>query len=346
MRNQIGAAMGAAMQRTAGRIRGGIWEGKAVCQPHILTSRNATRPPVHFEVLHEIFEAQADWQPDAVAVLFGREKTTYAQLEQRANRLAHYLRAQGVGCGWLVALLLPRSVDAYVSMLGILKAGAACVPIHPAYPLERVARILEDSDARALVTTAALSKSCGDTVLFSGVVVRVDTDVAAIGTQSCERVPRTEISAFARDLCYVNYACDETRSPNRVVIEHRDACKRVCAEGEIFKVQPGDRVYHGLSHPFDTSVEEAWLAFHAGATLVVLPPDLTHASPDLSRTLKDAGVTVLSCKPILLSTLKEDVPTVRLLILGGSACPDHLAEHWARPGRRMVNTCGLTEDAS
>ena len=127
------------------------------------------------------------------------------------------------------------------------------------------------------------------------------------------------------------------------MIEHRSACHLVCAEGEIFRVQPTDRVYQGFSLCFDASVEEVWLAFHAGATLVAATPEMAHAGPDLSRMLSDAGVTVLSCVPTLLSMLEEDISTVRLLILGGEACPGRLVERWARPGRRVVNTYGPTE---
>src|SRR5439155_631028 len=97
-----------------------------------------------FHVLHEIFEMQADARPDAVAVEFGREETTYADLEARANRLARHLRARGVQRGSLVAMLLPRSADAYAALLGILKAGAAYVALDPEYPADRVAYILEN----------------------------------------------------------------------------------------------------------------------------------------------------------------------------------------------------------
>src|SRR5260370_42324987 len=109
------------------------------------------------EVLHEIFETHADARPEAVAIVFGREETTYAELESRANRLARHLRGRGVGRGSIVAMLLPRSVDAYAALLGILKSGAAYVPIDPEYPANRLASIIENSRAGPLVATTELA---------------------------------------------------------------------------------------------------------------------------------------------------------------------------------------------
>src|SRR5260370_4379700 len=199
------------------------------------TSGAATR----FHVLHEIFEAQADARPNAVAVAFGTETATYLELEQRANRIARRLRA--------------------------------------------------------------------------------------------------------RALCYVVYVSGSSGRPKGVMSEHRSASDLVCAEARIFAVRPEDRVYQGFSLSFDASVEEVWLAFHAGATLVAATPEMAHAGPDLPRLLAESGVTVLSCVPTLLLMLTKDVPTVRLLILGGEACPEQIGERWARPGRRVVNTYGPTD---
>src|SRR5438034_1552058 len=309
-------------------------------RPHACPDGVAPEPVEDFQVLHEIFEVQADARPEAVAVMFDREETTYADLEARANRLARHLRSRGVQRGSLVAMLLPRSADAYAALLGILKAGAAYVPLDPEYPADRVAYILENCAASALVTVAELAvRHAG----FGGAVIRVDADGETIDAESSIRLPRNVVGVGPRDLCYVIYTSGSTGRPKGVMIEHRSACHLVGAEGCIFNVRPEDRVYQGFSLAFDASVEEVWLAFRSGATLVAATPEMAHAGPDLSRLLAERRVTVLSCVPTLLSMLAEDVPTVRLLIFGGETCPDQLVERWSRPGRRLVNTYGPTE---
>jgi non-ribosomal peptide synthetase-like protein len=290
--------------------------------------------------LHEFFEVQASARPDTVAVVFGQEEVTYGELEKRANRAARHLRERGVKRGSVVAMLLPRSVDAYVTLLAILKAGAAYVPVDPTYPAESVAYILENSGAIALVTTAGLTARHQG---FRGAVVRIDTDALAIAAESPAGLPRDEDRAEPEDLCYIIYTSGSTGRPKGVMVEHRNVCHLVRAEGRIFAVRPEDRVYQGASLAFDLAVEEVWLAFHAGATLVAATEEMAHAGPDLSRQLARRGVTVLSCAPTLLSMMEGDVPGLRLLILGGETCSNQLVARWARAGRRIVNTYGPTE---
>jgi len=291
-------------------------------------------------ILHKIFEARAQAQPEALAVIFGPQETTYGDLDRRANRLAHHLRRSGVGSGVAVGMLLPRSIDAYAAMLAILKAGAAYVPVDPEYPADRIAYILADSGACALVTTAELAICHAS---FRGAVICIDADRGRIAAESSEAFSPDQFHIDPQDLCYVIYTSGSTGRPKGVMVEHRNACHLVCAEGRLFGVQSPDRVFQGASLSFDLSIEEIWLAFCAGATLVAATPELAHAGPDLARLLAEYGVTVLSCVPTLLSMLEEDVPALRLLILGGETCSNQLVARWWRAGRRIVNTYGPTE---
>jgi non-ribosomal peptide synthetase-like protein len=303
------------------------------------------------ELLHELFEQQAEARADKIALVCGGEQMTYGELERRANQLARFLRSRGVRRGDCVGLWLPRSLDAHVALLGILKSGAAYVPLDPEYPAERASFILSDCQAKALVTTNELAFVVGQasrlsppaSAPFLGEILALDQLQRELATQPTDRLGRADTGTSPEDLCYVIYTSGTTGKPKGVQIEHLSACHLVCAEGKLFRVQPGDRVYQGFSLAFDASVEEVWLAFFAGATLVVGTREMVRSGAALSRMLADADVTVLSCVPTLLAMMDEDVPTVRLLILGGETCPPDLVKRWWRPGRRVFNTYGPTE---
>src|SRR5438552_13741886 len=301
------------------------------------------RPPEEagrFSLLHEFFEAQVDTRPEATAIIVEGRRITYAEIEQRANRLARYLHNHGIGRGSIVAILLSRSLDAYVSILGTLKAGAAYLPLDPEYPADRISYVLGDSHAETLITTASLASHHRE---FHGRIIAVDVDADAISSETSTRLPTDEVRVGPDDLCYVIYTSGSTGRPKGVLVGHRSVCNLVEAEAEIFQVTPEDRVCQIASLSFDLSVEEIWLAFQAGASLVPTPHEFSHGGPDLSKFLTEHQVTVLSCVPTFLSMLDEEIPSLRILILGGEACPENLVARWARPGRRMVNTYGPTE---
>jgi non-ribosomal peptide synthetase-like protein len=292
------------------------------------------------DLLHQFFEAQADRRPNQVALECGDERLTYAELDRAANRLAHWLRGHGVGRGSLVAIWLPRSADAYVALLAVLKSGAAYLPLDPDYPLERVEFVLADSRAAVLVTHSSLA---GEDRRLEPVVLRVDRSKSELDELPSERLPGGRFQTRSDDLCYVIYTSGSTGRPKGVEIEHRSACHLVRAEAELFKISSADRVFQGFSLAFDASVEELWLAWFSGATLVAGTKEMVHAGPALARRLAEAGVTVLSCVPTLLAMMDDDVPGLRLLIVGGEECSASLVRRWCRPGRRMVNTYGPTE---
>ncbi len=291
-------------------------------------------------LLHELFENQADARPSHMALELGDQRMSYSQLEIRANQLAHYLRAQGVGCGSLVAIWLPRSIEVYVALLGILKAGAAYVPLDPEWPADRVVDILQDCQVHTMLTISRLAGKCG---AFTGRLVALDRQSNELFGGPDQRLASVDTGVAATDLCYVIYTSGSTGRPKGVQIEHRSACHLVRAESQIFAVQPDDRVYQGFSLAFDASVEEIWLAFFAGATLVIGLQEVVRSGPALARFLTESRVSVYSCVPTTLSLIEEDLPSVRLLILGGEVCSADLVKRWWSLRRRMVNTYGPTE---
>ena len=292
------------------------------------------------ELLHELFERRADLQPAQIALACREDRLTYGELEARANQVARHLRKRGVGRGAMVGLLLPRSLDIPVAVLGVLKAGAAYVPLDADYPPDRIQFILEDCGVATVISVKALEAKLGT---FADCAVWLDTHAGEILAEPGARIGREATGTTHEDCAYVIYTSGSTGRPKGVQIEHRSVCHLVRAEAQIFQVQPSDRVYHGFSIAFDASVEEVWLAFFSGATLVVGTREMVFSGPALSQRLTEAGITVFSTVPTQLAMMTDDMPSVRILILGGEVCPAELVQRWARPGRRMVNTYGPTE---
>jgi len=289
------------------------------------------------ELLPSLFEATVDRHGDRTAIAFEGTRLTYRELEAQANRFAHLLQERGAGPGIYVGLFLPRSADVFVAILGILKAGAAYVPLDPDYPAERVQAILQDAGARFLVSTVGMAARLAPGPCLP---VLLEEEAQALAARSSQRPPP---SARPGDPCYAIFTSGSTGRPKGVAVAHRSVCNFVRAEGRIFGVGCEDRVFQGFSIAFDASVEELWLAWFAGAALVAGNAARVKAGPLLPAWLKEQGITVLSTVPTLLGTFEEDVPGLRLLILGGEACPQDLVGRWATPGRRLVNTYGPTE---
>ena len=313
---------------------------EASCQSDAHDEGERRRDPI--ARLHDLFGQTAGRFPERIAVSCRGQEWTYQDLDLASNRLARLLRARGVERGDHVGLFLPRGAEVYVALLAILKTGAAYVPLDPDYPPDRVAYILGDCQARALVTTADLSVALTS---YPGVVVPLDalSTTAALEAESDAPIAEEQVGATAEDVCYVIYTSGSTGRPKGVAIEHRSACHLVQAESAIFQVGPEDRVYQGFSIAFDASIEEIWLAFFVGATLVCGTREMVQTGPGIARLLTEAGVTVLSTVPTLLALIEDEMPSVRLLILGGEQCPQELVSRWCRPGRRLVNTYGPTE---
>ena len=286
-------------------------------------------------LLHHIFEQRARETPDHDAVLEGCTSVTYAVLDSRAERLANGLQARGIGPGSLVALLLPRSIELYVALLGVLKAGAAYVPLDTEYPRDRIESILADCGVGVLLTTSSLE---GPRPPPGCLTVALDEDWEKLLPSSMAS-PRRMPSPT--DLAYVIYTSGSTGKPKGVAVEHRSVVHLVRVEQRLFGVLPSDRVFQGFSIAFDAAVEEVWLAFAAGATLVCGTKEVILT--DLPGYLTDMGVTVLSTVPTLLASIEAELPTIRLVIVGGEACPQALAERWATPACAMFNTYGPTE---
>ena len=303
-------------------------------------------------LLHQLFERSARLRPDHTAVDvppgIGRPErrvVTYRELDQQADAIASLLR-NFVSGECVVAILLPRcSEHLYSSQLGVLKAGAAYACIDTSAPDEQLRDILENSEAVALLTDnegMARAKRCG----FDSERVFEVSRVISQGTTSIDAalVPPWLSST---SLAYIIYTSGTTGRPKGVMIEHAGIHNLVRADIEEFALTPEDRVAQSSSPAYDSSLEEIWLAFAAGAAVVVMDDDTVRMGPDLVPWLQRERITVLCPPPTLLRTTGCDdpekaLPELSLLYVGGEALPGDVAERWAR-GRRLVNGYGPTE---
>jgi len=296
--------------------------------------------------LFELFDATVDGAANRPALTYRGIDVTYAELEADANRIARHLRCVGVRTGDKVSLWLPRGLLPYAAILGAMKAGAAYVPIDPAFPADRARFINQDAAVSAMITVTELGGMLDD---CEAAVVLLDRDQAAI-----EKLPATRLSAsdpvFADDRApnpsdpaYVIYTSGSTGVPKGVQISHSAAANLVRASHHVYDSRADDRVFQGFSLAFDASIEELWLAFYMGGTLVVGDADVAMSGPELAGFLRRQRVTAWSTVPTQLSMMQDDVPSLRLLILGGEFCPTELLRRWYRPDRLVVNTYGPTE---
>ena len=295
------------------------------------------------ELLHEIFEATAARLPDKNAVETTSASMTYRELDEHSNRFAHYLRSQNIGVEDKVAFQLPRTEFVYVAMLGIMKAGAAYVPLDPSYPADRVGFILDDSGAKLFVTSEDLFESKKEEIGKLDVTVLIATPDTDFPDQSSASIPSSATGQKRENLAYVIYTSGTTGRPKGCLLEHRHICNEIRSAATVYGIVESDRVFQGASVAFDASLEEIWMAFLNGCSLVVGTKEIMQSGPHFADILAVLQVTVLSCVPTLLSMVDKDIPTLRIIIFGGEACPKDLAARWHRPGRYLFNSYGPTE---
>ncbi|WP_344368719.1 non-ribosomal peptide synthetase, partial [Streptomyces indiaensis] len=299
--------------------------------------------------IHDQVSARAAATPDAVAVSCAGEHLTYRELDEAANRLAHHLVSLGAGPGHLVALSVERGLHMAVGLLGILKSGAAYVPLDPAYPADRLAYMLEDSRATILVTHRGLNSNlpAHDTPL-------VDLDAERSALSELPATP-PETGVSADDLAYVIYTSGSTGRPKGVAVEHRNVLHLMANSQGLYGFRADDvwTVFH--SYAFDFSVWELWGALMTGGRAVVVPHDTARNPEAMWRLLRQEEVTVLDQTPSMFRELVEQaaqssapaLPDLRWVIFGGEALePKHVRTWFDRfhtATTRLVNMYGITE---
>ena len=296
--------------------------------------------------LHTLYEAQAERTPDAVALVSDDERLSFAELNRRANRLAHYLRARGVGPETLVGVLLERSAETVVTLLGVLKAGGAYVPLDPAYPHERLAFMLADTGTPVLVTNERLATKLPP---FRGQVVRLDESRELIERQS---TANPDASVSPENLAYVIYTSGSTGRPKGVAVSHRALVSHSFAVAEGYDLRPADRVLQFASVSFDVAAEEIFPTLLRGAA-VVLRNDSALESARLVELIEHAGLTLLNLPAPFwhewvreLALLETTLPpSLRLVVVGSDTVSSAAVATWRRlyPGVDLINAYGTSE---
>jgi amino acid adenylation domain-containing protein len=300
-------------------------------------------------LVHQQIERQAARTPERIAVVDPTSvDLTYAQLNRRANQLAHRLRTLGVGTESVVGLCVRRSSDMLVGLLGILKAGAAYVPLDPAYPRERLEYILTDARTSILVTRSEIFERLPP---GSACSICLDSDSRDLEHESTANL---SVAPDPRNLAYVIYTSGSTGMPKGVMIEQRSLSRFTRTAYAAYGLGPLDRVLQFASMSFDASAEEIYPALVAGATLVLRTDAMLESVESFLDACKAQAISVLNLPTAYwhqlvsgLEAIGETLPeSVRLVIIGGEAALPELLATWRRhvgPRVRLVNTYGPTE---
>ena len=294
--------------------------------------------------VHELFQAHAARTPQAAALVFEDTTLTYAELNARANRLAHRLIALGVRPDSPVVIALPRGVEMVVAVLATLKAGGAYVPLDPDYPSERLAFMLDDCRARVVLTdTAVQARLSASRALLTATVLELDAEERpwdALSTTDPD--PRT-LALTPDHLAYIIYTSGSTGQPKGAMVSHAGLVNLAHAQIASFGVTPDSRVLQFASFSFDACISETVMALCSGAALHVPAPGVL-AGQALLEVLRDRQITHATLPPAVLTALPHGTPLPKLhtLVMAGEAASEALVQRWA-PGRRLLNAYGPTE---
>ncbi|MFF9077669.1 amino acid adenylation domain-containing protein [Streptomyces sp. NPDC014872] len=293
--------------------------------------------------LPALFAARTAAAPDAPAVEHGDTTLTYAELDAASARLAHLLRARGVGRETRVAVLQPRSADWLVSLLAVVRAGGVYVPVDPEWPAQRLDHVLRDCGARLVIRAGDPAGAQPPAPAVLGLPV-LHLDDPRVRRETAARPATTpDVSIPLDAAAYMIYTSGSTGRPKGVVVTHRGIAGFAAAASARLRTDPTARVVQLASAGFDASVMELLMAFGGGGTLVVPDGHGPLVGEALHRFFAERRISHTLIPPTVLGTMPPgDLPDLKVVSTGGEACGPDLVARWA-PGRTMVNAYGPTE---
>ena len=306
--------------------------------------------PTGVALIHSLYEEQVTRTPDAIALVFGDTSITYADLNRRANKLAHYLREHGVSSDERVGLCVDRCIDLLIGILGILKSGAAYVPLDPAYPADRRAYMLADAAPKVLLTHECLRRGIPDT---SATLIMLDTDWHEIAKHDPDNIDTRALGLCPAHAAYVIYTSGSTGRPKGVVVDHRNVTRLFSSTAPWFDFSHRDvwTLFHSVS--FDFSVWEIWGALLHGGRLIIVPHLVSRSPQDFYRLLCAVTATVLNQTPSAFAQLVDaqsrssEAHSLRVVIFGGEMLEPRILRPWIERNRidqpQLVNMYGITE---
>lgn len=290
------------------------------------------------ECAHEIFESIAERFADSPALTFSGREVSYRELEKSSLQVARYLQQAGIGPDDLVGIYMDRSIEMIVSILGILRAGGAYIPLDPEYPEDRINYMIEDSQVSILLTlrkheerVQELKKHCK--------VVSVDGDWEKI-SQLNGKLKR---AVAKNNLAYVIYTSGSTGRPKGVMVEHRNLVNYIACQTKDYGITPSERILQFSNYCFDVSVEQIFLALFNGALLVLTDKDNLRDMDRFQALINENKITYLHATPGFLELLDpETLPTLKRVIAAGEVCRKSLAARW-KGITDFINAYGPTE---
>jgi amino acid adenylation domain-containing protein len=295
------------------------------------------------DTVHQLFEEQVGRNPDAVALVFENERLTYRELNRRANRLAHRLRARGVTLDTPVGVFMERSLEMVIALLGILKAGGAYVPLDPDYPVERSKFMIEDAQCTIVLTQSRLESNIPP---HAGAVLILDAECSVVESEP-DTNPDCATSPDAA--CYIIYTSGSTGQPKGVINIHKGVANRLKWMRAAFDIRPDERFMQKTPFSFDVSVWELFEPLICGATLVIARPGGHRDSAYLIDLIEKERITTIHFVPAMLQIFLEEsgitrCSSIKRVVCSGEALPYELQQRFfSRMNAELHNLYGPTE---